>query len=88
MFPKTRDAIASVGVGIGLPLGLLGMFISFVPGAAAWWFGTAAGTTAFGMVSPSWRMRIGAVVLALAFSTYAWLGYQDGLRYREWLQNR
>src|SRR5438552_2669068 len=88
MFPKTRDAIAQVGIGFALLSGMLGMFITFVPGAEAEWFGVAAASAAVGIVSPSWRVRGVAVIVALGLAWFVWNGYQNGLRYEEYLRQR
>jgi hypothetical protein len=88
MYPRTRDAIARVGVGFALWVGGLGLFISFVPGAEADWFGVAAGAAALGLLAPSWRVRLVAVAWAAVCAWFAWRGYEHGLRYQEWLQQR
>ena len=86
--PKTRHALARIGVGFALWLGGLGLFISFYPGAEAGWFGMAAGAAAIGLLSPSWRLRLVGVVLATAFAWFAWAGYQRGLEYQQWLREQ
>lgn len=88
MFAKARRSVARVGIGFALFLGLLGLFMSFVPGAAAEWFGVAAGSASLGLLSSSWRMRLFAVGLVVALTWFAWAGYQHGLRHQEWLRLR
>lgn len=83
---KTRHAFAWIGVGIALWLGVLGLFISFYPGAETWWFGTAAAAAALGLLSPGWRLRVAGVALTSTFVWFAWLGYQRGREYEEWLR--
>src|SRR5690349_16209371 len=88
MYPKTRTVIARVGVGVALWMGAFGCFATFVPGAEAGWFGTAAAGAALGLLSPSWRTRAvaGALVVVLAWT--AWKGYQRGQEYQEWLRQQ
>ena len=88
MYPQTRTAIASVGIGLALWLGVMGLFISFVPGADAGWFGTAAALAALGLLAPNWRTRAVAGTLVVGLTWFAWLGYQHGQRYQEWLQKQ
>jgi hypothetical protein len=88
MYPKARNAIARVGIGFALCLGVTGLFISFVPGADAGWFGTAAVSAALGLLSPSWRVRAVAVVLVIGLTWRAWLGYEHGQRYQQWLRQQ
>lgn len=83
---KTRHTLARVGVGVALWLGGLGLFVSFYPGAEAGWFGTAAGAAVAGLLSPSRRLRLAGVGLAVAFAWFAWLGHQRGREYQEWLR--
>jgi hypothetical protein len=64
------------------------LFISFVPGFDGEWFGVAAILAALGLLSPSWRVRALGLALALGMAWFAWLGYQNGLRYQEWLRER
>jgi hypothetical protein len=86
MFPKARDAIARTGVGLAISISVLGMFISFVPGAETAWFGTGAGLAALGLLSPSWRVRAVALGMAIVCAQFAWGGYHRGLEYQEWLR--
>jgi hypothetical protein len=86
LYPKTRDAIARLGIGFAFLVGGLGLVISFVPGAEVGWFGVAAGAAALGLLSPSWRVRTTAVVLTAACAWFARLGYLNGLLYQEWLR--
>ena len=62
--------------------------ISFFPGAAAAWFWVAAAGAALGMLSANRRVRVAAVVLVLVFTAQGWGGYQDGLRYEEYMKER
>lgn len=86
MFPETRDTTSRIGVGLALLLGLLGSLITFVPGGEAGWFGMAAVPAALGLLSPSWRVRVVAIVLVLVWQ--ARLGYQRGQAYQEWLRQQ
>jgi len=88
MYPKARNTIALLGIGFALWLGLMGLFISFVPGADAEWFGIAAIFATFGLLSPSWRSRAVAIVLVIGLMWFAWLGYEHGQRYQEWLRQQ
>ena len=86
MYPKTRTAIAYVGLGFALWLGVMGLFISFMPGAEVVWFSTAAILATLGLLAPSWRTRAVAGVLVVWLTWNAWNGYERGQQYREWLQ--
>jgi hypothetical protein len=88
MDPKTRSVIARCGVGFALWLGVMGLFISFVPGAEAGWFGAAAAGSALGLMSPNWRMRALAGVLVIGLTWAAWEGYERGQQYQKWLQQQ
>lgn len=88
MYPEARHAVARTGIGAALWLGGLGLFITFVPGAEAEWFGAAAGLAALGLLSPNRRVRSVAVGLVVAWAWLAWVGYQRGLRYQEWLRTQ
>jgi hypothetical protein len=83
---KARNALSRIGLGIALWLGGLGLFVSFDPGAEAGWFGTAAGFAAAVLLSPNGRLRLVGVALLVAFAWFAWLGYQRGQQYQEWLR--
>ena len=85
---QTRHTVACAGVGFASLLGLLGLFISFVPGAELEWWIVAAAMAAIGILSPNFRLRLVAVTLVVAFAWFSWLGYQHGLRYQEWLRNK
>jgi hypothetical protein len=87
-FPTVRDVIGRVGVGLAVLLGLLGLAITFVPGAQAGWFGVAAGSAAVGLLSPAVRVRGLAAVLVLGLAWLAWDRHLERLRYREWLEQR
>ena len=88
LVPKTRHMIGCIGVGIGLWLGVMGSFITFVPGAETAWFALAAIAAATGVLSPDWRTRLAGVGLAGVFAWFAWHGYLRGVEYREWLRQR
>jgi hypothetical protein len=77
--------IARAGVGVAAVFGLLGLVIDFYPGAELGWFAVAAALALAGLLSPSRRLRLVAVVLAVLLSGFAWGGYARGRRYREWL---
>jgi hypothetical protein len=81
-----REAVARGGIGLALLLGGLGMFITFYPGSAAHWFGVTAALAVIGLLSPNRRDRVAALLLVAASLWMAWLGYQEGVRYQEWMR--
>jgi hypothetical protein len=80
-----RTQVAYVAVGIAAVKGLLGLFLTFYPGAEAGWFGVAAAVSLIGLLAPSRRLRFVAVVLAILLAACACGGYVRGWQYREWL---
>ncbi len=86
--PVARTQVARAGVGIAAVLGLLGLFISFYPGAEAGWFGVAAALALAGLLSPNGQLRLVAVLLAVLLAGFAWGGYVRGRQYREQLSQR
>jgi hypothetical protein len=87
-FVTARIQIARAGVGLAAVLGLLGSVMTFVPGAEVGWFGVAATAALAGLLSPTRRLRVVAVVLAVALAGLAWDGYVRGRQYREWLRQQ
>jgi hypothetical protein len=87
-FPTARMQVARAGIGFAAVLGLLGSVITFVPGTEAGWFGVAAAAALAGLLSPTRRLRVVAVVLAVALAGLAWDGYVRGRQYRECLRQR
>lgn len=87
-FRTARMQVARAGVGLAAALGLLGSVITFVPGAEVGWFGVAAVVALAGFLSSTRRLRVVAMVLALALAGLAWHGYVRGRQYREWLRQR
>ncbi len=81
--PTARMHVARAGVGLAAVFGLLGQLITFYPGAEAGWFGAAAGVALVGLVSPTWKLRLVAVFLAVVLAGSAWGGYVRGRQYRE-----
>jgi hypothetical protein len=79
---------ARAGVGLAAVLSLLGSMITFAPGTEVGWFGVAAAAALAGLLSPTRRLRVVAVVLAVALAGLAWDGYVRGRQYREWLRQR
>ena len=77
-----RIQVARVSVGLALLLGLLGLFMTFVPGYQLGWFGVAAAGALTGILSPTRWMRVLALALAVCLATLAWDGYLQGRRYR------
>jgi len=84
-FHAAREWVARVGVCFAAVLGLLGSIISFYPGAEVGWFGVATAGALAGLLSPTRRLRVVAVVLATTLVGFAWGGYVRGRQYREWL---
>jgi hypothetical protein len=84
-FQIARTRVAQAGVGLAALLGLLGLFITFYPGAEAGWFGVAAALALAGLLCPARQFRLVAVVLALVLAGFAWGGYVRGRQYRQWL---
>jgi hypothetical protein len=80
--------VSRAGVGLAAVLGLLGSVMTFVPGAEVGWFGVAAAAALAGLLSPSRRLRVIAVLLAVALAGLAWDGYVRGRQYRERLRHR
>jgi hypothetical protein len=80
--------VARAGDGLAAVLGLLGLFITFYPGAEAGWFGVAAAVALAGLLSPTRRLRLVGVVLAVLLAGFAWGGYMRGRRYRELLSQQ
>jgi hypothetical protein len=87
-FQTARMQVARVGVCLAAVLGLLGSIITFYPGAEAGWFGVAAAASLAGLLSPTPRLRVVAVVLAVTLAGFAWGGYVRGRQYREWLRQQ
>lgn len=83
-----REAIATLGLGIAVILELMGLVVSFVPGTEAGYFGIAAAASLAGLASSRRRLRIVAVVLALALAVLSWEGYVKGVRHRARLRER
>jgi hypothetical protein len=69
---------------LALVLGVMGLLAGFAPGSGVRWFGIAAGMAAFGLISPKWRLRAWAAMLAAALGFAAYAEYQSDLRYHEW----
>jgi hypothetical protein len=84
-FDAARMQVARFGVCLAAVLSLLGSVITFYPGAEAGWFGVTAAAALAGLLSPIRRLRVVAVVLAIAFAGFASGGYVRGRQYREWL---
>jgi hypothetical protein len=80
--------VARAGVGVAAVLGLLGSVITFVPGTELGWFGVAAAAALAGLLSPTRRLQVVAVILAVALAGLAWDGYVRGRQYRELLRQR
>jgi hypothetical protein len=81
--PTARIQVARAGVGLAAVFGLLGQVITFYPGAEVGWFGVAAALALAGLLSPTRRLRLVAVVLAVLLAGFAWGGYERGRQYRE-----
>ncbi len=79
--------LAFFGLGAATLLGVTGLFISFVPGADALWFGLASALAVLGLLVPRWKVRLFSVVLIVVCACFAWSGYEHGVQsYQEWLQ--
>ncbi len=85
-FDTVRTQVARAGVAFALFLGLQGSIITFYPGAEVGWFSVAATAALAGLVSPTRRLRVIAVVLAVTFAGFAWGGHVRGRQYCEWLK--
>jgi hypothetical protein len=83
-----RMQVARAGVVLAAVFGLLGLFISFYPGAEVGWFGVAAAAALAGLLSPTRRLRVVAVALAVLLAGFGWAGYRRGRQYREWLSRQ
>lgn len=83
-----RIRVARAGVGLAAVLGLLGLLITFYPGAEVGWFGVAAALALAGLLSPTRRLRFVALALAVVLAGFAWGGHVRGRQYREWLSQR
>ena len=88
MVAAARQSVTSYSVALSACVGGLGLIISFVPGAELGWFGTAAALAAVGLLSPQWPIRLLAITLLIAWSFWAWVGYERGLRYQEYMRAR
>lgn len=77
-----REAFARIGLGLAILLGLLGLVITFIPGAEASYFAVVAGLALTGLISTRWQTRSLALLVALASGAFAIDGYFRGLRYQ------
>jgi hypothetical protein len=80
--------VARTGVVLAAVLGLLGQLISFYPGAEVGWFGFAAAVALTGLFSPTRRLRLVAVILAVLLAVFAWGGHVRGRQHRELLSQQ
>jgi hypothetical protein len=87
-FQTARMEVARAGVGVAVVLGMVGWLMTFVPGAEAGWFGVAALAALAGLLSPTRRLRVVAVVLAVALAAIEWDGHVRGRQCRERLRQQ
>jgi hypothetical protein len=73
---------------LGFVLLLLGMVITFFPGAEVEWFATAGTLLLAGLLVPRWDYRVSAIFLVGVCITFAVAGYRQGVEYRHHLQER
>ncbi len=80
--------ICKVSFWLSMALGFLGQIISFAPFAALKWFAIAAILIIPGFAIRGWAYRSASVVFLVAWLWGAYLGYVNGQRYQEWLNER
>ena len=73
---------------LGVVLGFLGAFISFVPGADAYWFAITVLLVSAGLLIPNRNYQIASLVLLSLCIWAAYRGYQRGIEYQQWLERR
>jgi hypothetical protein len=78
-----RTMVALLGITAALFLGLTGIFISFVPGLDAVWFGFAAAMAALGLLARRWKTRLFAAALFCTLAWFAYAGFMHGVEYLE-----
>jgi hypothetical protein len=60
-----------------------GSFVTFIPGAQAGWYVLTAAFAVVGFLSRRRWVRGTAVGVVVIAGVLGWLGYRDGVRYRE-----
>jgi cell division protein FtsW (lipid II flippase) len=70
-------------LGLAIVLAILGLFITFVPGAETGWFLVVAALSISGLFIPRIPSRIAAALLLVFALGFAYEGYQRGVEYRE-----
>ena len=73
---------------LGVILGILGSFISFVPGGEAYWFAFTSIFIACGLFANGSLIRIAAFVLLALCLIATYNGYVRGIEYQEFLRTR
>ena len=83
-----RMQAARAGVGLVAVLGFLGSITTFCPGAEVAWYGVAATASLTGLLSPTKRLGVVAVVLEVVLAGIVSEGYGRGRRYHAWLRQQ
>ncbi len=73
--------------GLGVILGVLGSFVSFVPGSEVGWFAITAVFLASGLFVPRYSTRIVAFIFLVLCLIAVYNGYHRGLEYQELLKS-
>ena len=81
-------SMAKLSFWFGLALAIIGSAITFYPGSECFWFVTTALLMTPGILIPKPAYRtIAAIGVALCL-LYAYSGYERGIKYQKWLENR
>ena len=83
-----KKSIAKICLEISLVLGLLGLLITFYPGAECQWFALSAILAFPSIFISSYKYKVSASVLILVFVTFSIQGYYRGKEYEKSLVNQ
>ena len=83
-----KKSIAKICLEISLALGLLGLLITFYPGAECQWFALSAILALPSMFISSYKYKFSASVLILVFVTFSIQGYYRGKGYKKSMVNQ
>jgi hypothetical protein len=72
----------------GTSLFILGLFVTFYPGAEAGWFAFTSVLVGFGAFVPKKSYRFATIVIASICLFGAFAGFQRGGKYQEWLKTQ